>query len=116
LWATGVVVAALDVGLFFFADRLHLDVTWVLYVVLNMAFSLLAIWKFRSWFRQRQFALLLTAWLVVHALVYGLLTYINFPAFFCIVLFPVEIKILSLVGLEMRAKNLDEKLVHAKRY
>ena len=115
LWGTACLVVGLGVGFFWVSDELHFEGKWRLYLLLNVGFCGVVIWRFRTWFNHWGSGLLLTAWLAVHLVVYGFLTRLDFNLFFCIFLFPAEAMVLLAVGQVVRARHRENELRQVKR-
>lgn len=115
LWGTGVLVAVLGVGYFLIGDSLHVSKKLQLYVALNAGFCILALWRFRSWFRRPGLRLLLPIWLVGHLLVYGFLVYAGFNFLFYIFLFPLELAAMRWIELRRAAIHRQKELGQADR-
>jgi hypothetical protein len=113
LWGTASVVIVLAFGFYWLTDEVHISAQWRLYLLLNAAFSAIALWRFRTWFRYKDSGAMLVAWLVVHWLVYGLLARIHFNVFFCIFVFPAEAQMLAVIGKVQTAKRREKELRRA---
>lgn len=115
LWGTGVFVAVLVVGYFLIGDSWHVSKKLQLYVALNAGFCILALWRFRSWFRRPRLRFLLPIWLVGHLLVYGFLAYAGFNFLLYIFLFPVEMAVMRWIELRRAAIHRQKEIGHADR-
>jgi hypothetical protein len=114
LWGTAGVVIGLGAVFFWLSDELNLSGRWRLYVLLNFAFWSIMFWRFRSWLHDRSYCPLLIAWLFVHLLVFGFLTYLDFNPVADVFLFPTEAAILIAVGQMLRAKRREKEVHHLK--
>lgn len=115
LWGTACLVVGLLAGFYWISDELHFEGKWRLYLLLNICFCAVVVWRLWKWFDHKWSALLLTGWLVAHLAVYAYLTQVNFNMFVTVVLFPVEVLVLLAVGQVVRARRREAQLIRANR-
>ena len=107
LWGTACLLIGLGALFFWVSGQMHVGGKWRLYLFLNLGFCAVMTWRFRTWFRHLQTALLLIAFLSAHLVVYGFLTRANLNLFLCVFLFPTEAILLEAIGEVARAKRRE---------